>query len=58
MCAGRKTTNYRWAQQDLNLRPIRYERTALTPELWALAEGIVTYFPRLGKRLFGTLFHT
>ena len=26
-----------WAQQDLNLRPIDYESTALTAELWARA---------------------
>ncbi len=24
-----------WAHLDLNQGPIRYERTALTPELWA-----------------------
>ena len=29
-----------------------YEPTALTTELWALAERIVPYLPRLGKMVF------
>jgi hypothetical protein len=30
-----------WAQLGSNQRPISYEPTALTTELWALAERIV-----------------
>ncbi len=41
MCGGRGSTNYKWAQQDSNLRPTSYEQAALTTELWALAERIV-----------------
>jgi hypothetical protein len=38
MCAGQKTTSYKWAQQGSNLRPSGYEPPALTTELWALVE--------------------
>jgi hypothetical protein len=50
MCSGQRTTNYKWAQLDSNQRPISYEPTALTTELWALAERIVTYLVSGGKR--------
>ena len=43
MCGGQRTTSYKWAQQETNLRPSRYERPALTAELWALAKRIVPY---------------
>ena len=42
-------TNYKWAQLGSNQRPISYEPTALTTELWALVRRIVTYLPLLGK---------
>jgi hypothetical protein len=35
MYAGQRIMSYRWAQQGSNLRPNRYERLALTTELWA-----------------------
>ena len=38
-----------WAHLDLNQGPISYEPTALTAELWALAEGIISYLMRTGK---------
>ena len=43
MYVGQGTTNYKWAQLGSNQRPIPYEGTALTTELWALAERIVTH---------------
>jgi hypothetical protein len=49
---GRRTTNYKWAQLGSNQRPTGYEPAALTAELWALAERIVPYLPRLGKIVF------
>ena len=38
-----------WAHLDLNQGPISYEPTALTAELWALAEGIISYLMGPGK---------
>ena len=40
-----------WAQLDSNQRPTSYEPAALTTELWALAECIVSYLPPPGKRV-------
>ncbi len=40
----------KWAQLGLNQRPIDYESTALTAELWALAESIVPYSAQDVKR--------
>jgi hypothetical protein len=59
MSGGRKTTSYKWAQLGSNQRPIPYEGTALTTELWALAECIVSYLLPVGKRVisdFTTVF--
>jgi hypothetical protein len=53
---SKKTTSYKWAQLGSNQRPISYEPTALTTELWALAERIVSYLPALGKRVIPNLF--
>ncbi len=50
MCAGQRIMNFRWAQQDSNLRRTSYEPDALTTELWALAECIVPYRAGVGKR--------
>src|SRR6266702_1941521 len=50
-CYGRRITNYKWAQLDSNQRPTSYEPAALTTELWALAECIITYLPPPGKRV-------
>lgn len=41
MYGGRRTTNYKWAQLGSNQRQIRYERTALTAELWARLQNVV-----------------
>ncbi len=41
-CVGRGTMNCKWAHLDSNQGPISYEPTALTTELWALAEHIVS----------------
>ena len=43
---------YKWAQLGLNQRPIDYESTALTAELWAPALCIVTYHIYVVKRDF------
>jgi hypothetical protein len=42
--------NYKWAHLDSNQGPTRYERAALTTELWALAERIVPQLISIGKR--------
>ena len=44
--------SYKWAQLGSNQRPIPYEGTALTTELWALVGRIVTYLSRLEKGVF------
>jgi hypothetical protein len=43
--------NYKWAQQDSNLRPTSYEPAALTAELWALAQAIIAYLIATVKRV-------
>jgi hypothetical protein len=37
--------SFKWAQRDLNPRPIDYESTALTAELWALHRLKNVYLP-------------
>ena len=44
-----------WAHLGSNQGPISYEPTALTAELWALAEGIISYLMRPGKGLVSSL---
>ena len=50
MYGGRRITNYKWSQLDLNQRPTSYEPAALTAELWALAECIIAHLLPHGKR--------
>ena len=50
MCGGHGSMNYKWAQLGSNQRPTSYEPAALTAELWALAERIVTYLVSIVKR--------
>jgi hypothetical protein len=49
MYDGQGTTNYKWAQLGSNQRPTGYEPVALTTELWALAERIVTHLRSVVK---------
>ncbi len=49
MCGERETTNYKWAQLGSNQRPKSYELSALTAELWALAERIIPCLTQVVK---------
>jgi hypothetical protein len=53
---SKKTTSYKWAHLGSNQGPSSYEPPALTAELWALAERIVSYLLTLGKRVIPNLF--
>jgi hypothetical protein len=50
MYGGERITNYKWAHLGSNQGPIPYEGTALTTELWALAECIIAHLLPHGKR--------
>jgi hypothetical protein len=47
MYDGQRIMGYEWAQQGLNLRPIDYESTALTAELWAPVNAVYCNTSRL-----------